>query len=103
MEESLIFVVALPSLVIAWGRPTLAEIMSSVLQQWIGLARGLEPCGFVALQKCFCIGMCLCLPLFVFNKKKNLKKKFLLGRFSLESQRRLLRVLWLFCDDKPKL
>ena len=68
--------VMLPSLIIAWGRPTLAEIMSSLLQQQIGLARGLEPCGFVALQKCFCIGMCLCLPLFVFNKK-NLKKKFL--------------------------
>lgn len=72
------FVVVLPSLIIARGRPMLAEIMSSILQQWIGLARGLEPCGFVALQKCFCIGMCLCLPLFVFNKiKKNLKKKFL--------------------------
>lgn len=68
--------VTLPSLIIAWGRPMLAEIMSSILQQRIGLARGLEPCGFVALQKCFCIGMCLCLPLFVFNKK-NLKKKFL--------------------------
>lgn len=65
--------VGLPSLIIAWGRPTLAEIMSSILQQRIGLARGLEPCGFVALQKCFCIGMCLCLPLFVFNNKK--KKK----------------------------
>lgn len=62
--------VVLPSLIIAWSRPTLAEIMSSILQQRIGLARGLEPCGFVALQKCFCIGMCLCLPLFVFNRKK---------------------------------
>ena len=56
----------LPSFIITWGRPTLAEIMARVLQQRIGLARGLEPCGFVALQKCFCIGMCLCLPLFVF-------------------------------------
>lgn len=68
--------VRLSSLIIAWGRPTLAEIMSSIFQQQIGLGRGLEPCGSVALQKCFCIGMCLCLPLFVFNKE-NLKTKFL--------------------------
>jgi hypothetical protein len=42
LEESLIFMVVLLSLIIAWGRLMLA-IMSSILHQQIGLARGLEP------------------------------------------------------------